>query len=253
MRRGLSIAIIISLSSLVIPGISQAANANTARTVLHQATIRQGYTLRNLAGTFAVGIPGRSFKHWRQLKRVGMTIEQVRQPQRYPVGDQPLVGDLYRYTLRHSQPVQLRKKVWLELSYPADQIQTTKIIKLWNPAQQRWQRLKTKDDSAHLVVRASIRHRSAIVAVFQASASSSGDMIAGYASWYDWHGAASNDFPLGSVIRVTNVSTQASVDSTVVSTGPFVPGRVVDLPRDDFAKIADLSAGVVAVTVQQVQ
>ncbi|EKD76410.1 MAG: Rare lipoprotein A [uncultured bacterium] len=96
-----------------------------------------------------------------------------------------------------------------------------------------------------------LKRRQAIVAVFVKPVSST--VVQGTASWYDWTGAACNAFPIGSIIRVTNVATGASVESEVVSTGPFIPGRVVDLPREQFSQIADLSAGLAEVTVERIQ
>ena len=97
-----------------------------------------------------------------------------------------------------------------------------------------------------------LKHKYAVLGVFAVEQQVGEDVVQGLASWYDWHGAANNEFPMGSTIRVTNVATGASVDTVIVSRGPYISGRVVDLTRDDYAAIADLSSGIVEVTVQQV-
>jgi rare lipoprotein A len=68
----------------------------------------------------------------------------------------------------------------------------------------------------------------------------------GTASWYGppYHNRKSSDgeiynmnaltaahrtLPLGSIVRVTNVSTQHSVVVRITDRGPFIPGRIVDL------------------------
>jgi rare lipoprotein A (peptidoglycan hydrolase) len=70
------------------------------------------------------------------------------------------------------------------------------------------------------------------------------------ASWLDIAPGtcADNVAPMGTVIKVTN-SLGVSVTCKVVSTGPFVAGRVVDLARSSFALLGSISAGLVTVTV----
>jgi hypothetical protein len=74
---------------------------------------------------------------------------------------------------------------------------------------------------------------------------------AGVASWLDIIPAgtcANNDAPMGTVITVTNAA-GVSVTCKVVSTGPFVAGRIVDLARATFARLGPVSSGLVPVTV----
>lgn len=53
---------------------------------------------------------------------------------------------------------------------------------------------------------------------------------------------------MGSTIRVTNIAGE-SVTCRVVSRGPFVTGRVVDLAKSTFAKLSPISQGLVGVSV----
>jgi hypothetical protein len=43
------------------------------------------------------------------------------------------------------------------------------------------------------------------------------------------------------------------VDVTVLSTGPFVRGRIIDLSRSAFSSIASPEAGVIAVKVEKLK
>lgn len=74
--------------------------------------------------------------------------------------------------------------------------------------------------------------------------------MAGVASWLDIAAGtcATNDAPMGSVITVTN-GVGVSVTCKVVSRGPFVVGRVVDLARSTFASLGPVSKGLVTVVV----
>lgn len=228
----------------------QAAELDTS-VVLRRSALRDGYTVVNEAGTFQLGVRSETISHYKTAAPVTVTIKRVEHPNNYPATATRL-SDIYRYRVTGEKRIHLDKALLLSLSYPADQVDAKKVMKYWNAKTQHWEKLRSSDNRTGDQDRAQLRRSDAIVAVFAKTEqpSSSESLIEGYASWYDWNGAASNDFPMGTVIRVTNADTQAYVDSTVVSTGPFVPGRVVDLPREDFAKIANISSGVVRVTVQ---
>ena len=56
--------------------------------------------------------------------------------------------------------------------------------------------------------------------------------------------------PLGTVIRVINVSTGKSTTCRVTDRGPFRDGRVIDLSRATFGEIAPTAAGVIQVRLE---
>jgi len=77
----------------------------------------------------------------------------------------------------------------------------------------------------------------------------------GEASWYDLDGAeagvcAHRTLPFGTVVRVTNVANGHSISCTVGDRGPWVEGRIIDLYKDDFARLAPLSTGVIDVRIE---
>lgn len=234
---------------LVVPAEASSLNA---RTMLRSDSIASGYTLRNSAGTFQLGILPAAVTG---VKKTRVKFSPVSSTNRFNLDNETLYGDLYEYKIGKgkSKKVHLSKKVWLKMSYPAANVSDDKVMKYWDSRVQRWKKIRTADNTTQLQVTAGLRHKSVVVGVFAKRDQLSDEVGRGLASWYDGTGAANNDHPLGSTIRVTNVSSGASVDTTVVSTGPFVSGRIVDLNRDDFAQIANLSAGVVEVTVQLVE
>lgn len=81
-------------------------------------------------------------------------------------------------------------------------------------------------------------------------------MTVGNASWYRYKNgnfAASPDFLKGSVLRVTNLANNKTVDVTINDFGPdrsIHPDRVIDLDRVAFEKIASPSAGIVKVKIE---
>lgn len=77
----------------------------------------------------------------------------------------------------------------------------------------------------------------------------------GAASWYAWTGtmAAANPWlPKGSYVRVTNIDNGKSVIVVINDRGPFVPGRIIDLDKVAFEKIASIGAGVINVKMEEI-
>ncbi|MBP7696162.1 MAG: G5 domain-containing protein [Candidatus Moranbacteria bacterium] len=77
----------------------------------------------------------------------------------------------------------------------------------------------------------------------------------GAASWYAWTGtmAAANPWlPKGSYVRVTNLENGKSVIVVINDRGPFVPGRIIDLDKVAFQKIASIGAGVINVKMEEI-
>jgi uncharacterized protein YabE (DUF348 family) len=77
----------------------------------------------------------------------------------------------------------------------------------------------------------------------------------GGASWYAWTGtmAAANPWlPMGSYVKVTNTDNGKSVIVKINDRGPFAPGRIIDLDKVAFAKIASIGAGVINVKMEEI-
>ena len=77
----------------------------------------------------------------------------------------------------------------------------------------------------------------------------------GAASWYAYTGtmAAANPWlPKGSFVKVTNLENGKSVIVVINDRGPFVGGRIIDLDKVAFQKIASLGAGVIDVKMEEI-
>lgn len=221
--------------------------AATTRVVLREQTLQTGYTVRNSEGTFAVGVPAGGVK---DAKKTVVKLHKVEQLDQFSFTNETLVGDVYGYKLHSDAPVQLQRRLWLQLSYPSTQKRT--VIKYWNAKQQRWIKLQTRHDSTHFQAFAQLKRRAAVVGVFARRPAGNGNIVEGIASWYNGTVAASNAFPMGSTIRVTNVLTGQSIETVVGSTwsADVKYGWLLDLPRDSFAAIANISTGLIHVTVE---
>jgi uncharacterized protein YabE (DUF348 family) len=77
----------------------------------------------------------------------------------------------------------------------------------------------------------------------------------GQGTWYSFRGglfAASLTIPRGGYAKVTNNDNGQSVIVQINDSGPYGKGRIIDLDKVAFQKIADLGAGVINVKVEQV-
>ncbi|PID52278.1 MAG: hypothetical protein CR972_03190 [Candidatus Moraniibacteriota bacterium] len=77
----------------------------------------------------------------------------------------------------------------------------------------------------------------------------------GLCSWYAYTGtlsAANPWLPKGSYVKVTNKANGKSVIVQINDRGPFVPGRIIDLDKVAFEKIASLGAGVIDVKMEEI-
>lgn len=77
----------------------------------------------------------------------------------------------------------------------------------------------------------------------------------GAASWYAFTGtmAAANPWlPIGSYVKVTNMDNGKTVIVRINDRGPFVPGRIIDLDKVAFQKIASIGAGVINVKMEEI-
>jgi rare lipoprotein A len=69
---------------------------------------------------------------------------------------------------------------------------------------------------------------------------------------YDMHAmtAAHRTLPLGSIVRVVNVQTEATAIVRITDRGPFVVGRVIDLSKAAAEKIGMLQKGTTEVRIE---
>lgn len=65
--------------------------------------------------------------------------------------------------------------------------------------------------------------------------------------------AAHKTLPCGSKVRVTSLSSGRQVIVRINDRGPYVRGRIIDLAKAAFAKIAPTSQGLVRVNVERIE
>lgn len=142
------------------------------------------------------------------------------------------------------------KGVSLTLRY-IDTLYRPRIFE-WNAAQQKWIGLATTMDRTKHAVSVDSDGHSAIYAVF----ADGRDAYEGTASWYAHKrypaGSATNLFPIGTKLKVTNVKNNKSTTVTVTSTWTNKnEKRIIDLVSTAFKKIAMLGEGLIQVRIER--
>jgi uncharacterized protein YabE (DUF348 family) len=82
-----------------------------------------------------------------------------------------------------------------------------------------------------------------------------GKAAKGQGTWYAWKDglfAASTTIPKGAFVKVTNLANSKSVVVEINDYGPQGKGRIIDLDKVAFTKIAGLGAGVIGVKVERI-
>lgn len=209
---------------------------------LDTPTLANGYTIFSKDQVFILGIPHHAVKG---KKPVEIIVKKIQARGLLENSENFSESAVYTFQLSREEDkdIILRKALPIRMSVPEQDGKERKVY-AWNEERVAWEPLPFSSSPRYIDTK--LKQSSGKIMVVQEEK----PYQTGIASWYDHYGAASNDYAMGSKIKVTNSTTGALVISTVVSSGPYIPGRIVDLPRGDFEKIAPLSSGVVQVKVE---
>lgn len=257
---------IIAICLIILFGISLVSNSANAevdpiKIRLDSSTIIKGYTINYNQTTHP---------EWGDL-RVGVLPNLVNEEVTIEVKpfDDNLpnppgttrVSDYYIYDILrtdpgNSDPLILNKPFVLALKFNGIKNYYRKRIYYWNSIGDSWVALPSSADYDNQYVRAFTHLPFSRIAVFEDTADVNSYSLEGKSSFLSWpshrDGVASNDYPIGTKLRVRNVNNGKTVDVTVYSTGPFVDfnqRRIIDLSRTAFAQIEDTWKGLVRVQV----
>ena len=62
--------------------------------------------------------------------------------------------------------------------------------------------------------------------------------------------AAHPSLPFGSIVEVTNMENNKKIKVRINDRGPFTKGRIIDLSKEAFSRIADVNKGVIDVNIK---
>ncbi len=218
---------------------------------LDQKTILRGYTFVAPDSDFKVGVVDKAVREpitvrFKQIPDSYMTAPLKKAPGRQAshIWEFDLLAD-------DGQISQLVKPIYLAVKI-TNQTMNRKVMHYWDKGKNKWRVLPSSIDLEHKLIRAIIYLPYARVALFDEADASS------YEAWASWYpteltqrnqlGCASNVYPLNTPLWVCRLDDLSKCTITrVISRGPYVDGRVVDLTKTAFEKIANPRGGVVGV------
>ncbi len=213
---------------------------------MSQEAIQRGYTLATPSGSLVLGLfPNITDRPARvTLVKNSPEISEV------PAGWK-LVSDVYEYDIK-TKPVQiLNREAILVLKYSSAS-NARRMIRYWDSIHRIWVPLRSVDLGDQQAIRAFSRLPYSKIAVFEESTT-----FEGIATWYRapnrTMSASTNNYSIGSQVRVTNTETGKSIVVEVYSTWAGSEGRVIDLTRDAFAALGRVGAGTMRVRTELVR
>lgn len=123
----------------------------------------------------------------------------------------------------------------------------------WVASAREWRAIETIMDRTTNTVSASLDSQRGVIGVFVDRR----DAYEGVASWYRHKrypsGAATNIYPIGTKLRVTNLDTNKSTIVTITSTWTNTnKQRIIDLVSTAFEEIGNLRAGLIPVRIERI-
>ena len=213
---------------------------------LSAEVLPKGYTLIKPDGLMKLALNPNVLDIPADVSLKSMTPEGLPMPE-----DLTLISDILEYDIK-TDPIKIfAKDLIIVMKYSSDNLKTKKIY-FYDSINLKWRPLYSETNVVEKSVRAFAHLPYSKVAVFE-----SGSSYEGYASWYRSsrypYGCATNDYPLNTKLRVTNLENKKSVVCQVKSTGPFVVNRIIDLSSTAFKIIAPTGQGVAKVHIEAVE
>lgn len=248
MKKYLSFITILGCAVLLLPQPAHANNRIKIDTGVNAAARTNGMTFTTPKGAFSIGIQGGIVQ---SSGATNLTVRTKKPRKKINIGKKRrnrLASRVFQYQLT-GDDVSITNPVWVSIRLREEPEEGKEyVVRYLNRKEWKWETADSSYNAETGMVQASIPRKKAIVAVFRKEADPV-DTYTGIASFMDWHAGAMNEVPLGSTVTVRNPENGATVDVQILSRGPYVPGRIIDLPREVFAELAPLSRGIINVEV----
>lgn len=224
----------------------------TVKAFFREESIGIGYTLVTAGDECRLGVPAHAFGDATEAAVILRHIKKSKMKETF--GENVSLSPLFRYRVK--EPATLTAPLWISIAWRKT-TEETYVLKEWNAETATWDTLSSTIDEESERVQAQVSHQSGIVGIFEQDREEI-TTHSGKASWYHGnsmygYGSAMNIFPIGTTVRVTNIANGKQVETKIVSTGPFVEGRIIDLSKDAFNAISKTSVGVIDVIVEEVK
>ncbi|MBU0598095.1 serine hydrolase [Patescibacteria group bacterium] len=167
------------------------------------------------------------------------------------------IYDILREDQANKEPLHLSRPLIISIKLNDIANYFSKKIYYWNKISSEWIALPSTVDYDNGYVRAITHLPFSRLTVLEDTAGMRSREVEGVASWYQdsrhTYAAASNDYPMGTKLKVTNIDNGQTVMVEVKSTGPFHPfsdRRVLDLTLPAFEAIQEKWKGVVRIQIR---
>ena len=220
---------------------------------LDRPTVLKGYTFVAPDSAFKVGVVDKAV-----VEPITVRFKEI--PDSYmltPLKKAPgrLASPIWEFDLLAADGVinHLLKPIYLAIKI-TNQTMNRKVMHYWDKGKNKWIVLPSSIDLKHKLIRAVIYLPYARLALFDEPEATS------YEAWASWYpteltqrnqlGCASNVYPLNTPLWVCRLDNLSRCTITrVISRGPYVDGRVVDLTKTAFERIGNPRGGVIGVRV----
>ncbi len=214
---------------------------------LDEVTINKGMTIGSPGGEVVLAVPPKSLSGPGRVQFVFQAIDESTLPEGYDH-----LG--WSFLVALGEEIGIIKPLPLLLKIGDTSL--SPVVGRWDDARAQWELMST---------RVRWKQKEALVPITQtgiyALFLNTKRHLRGRATWYpdrlskdSAYAAASNEYPLRTMLKVTNVQTLESVVVKVQSVGPFVKGRILDLTKTAFSKIGyPRKQGVLEVVVEPVK
>ena len=242
----LTSTLILTVLTPVWPVFGTEAITNQALAAAKTVNLRAQVSQSASVDAFKINLPAKALK-----TAVAVKLENLGSAFIWPGNYEPL-SPVYQFDfVDKGQAYNRAQPLHLEIAYAAKNNYYKQIF-FYNGVQKKWQPLPSVDDPIKKIIRADVYLPYARVAVLY------NDQIltVGQASWYRHKGglyAASPDFKIGTVLKVTNLANNKTVKVTINDYGPERkqhPNRVIDLDIVAFQRIASTKAGVIDIKIE---
>jgi D-alanyl-D-alanine endopeptidase (penicillin-binding protein 7) len=254
MRKLIVITLLVSSFVYFTPldNVAQAQEEQEPETFLNQtfsasvgeAGLTKDISLNVFEGELQVGIPAGRFS-----KPTILTLIKTSETTIPPIG-LTLAGSIYQIDI----PAEAFSAGKYYISLKSSGSNFYKQIYFFDKNTEAWRPLETNENFNKGLISSTVTFPFLRIAVFE----NPKKLVKGDASWYRYKNglfAASPDFPIGTKLRVMNISNKKVVDVTVNDFGPDRakhPTRAVDLDAVAFARLAPLSQGTMQVSVEKI-
>ncbi len=214
---------------------------------LGEKEIKMDYTIKAFQGNFKLLLASSTLESNSELEIVKLN-EDMETPWRLK-----RISPIYQYEINNKEAYAGVMPLELEIGYD-EEVDDYKEIFFFDGVRGVWRPLPSRDNFSDKYVQAKIHLPFARLAIFVYPKV----LVNGKASWYkykDGDYAASPDFAKGSIIKVTNLDNDKSINVTINDWGPerdLFPDRAIDLDKFAFKKISSLGAGIINVLLEPI-